>query len=211
MNNMLAFWFVSILFVITPGADWAYAISSGMQKKGVFPAVSGLLLGHIAALLLVATGLGLIIHNHPHVLFVISLIGALYLLWIGICIFRNPAQISADQQISSISKRQWTLKGLCVSGLNPKVFLLFFMMLPQFVSVTSSHPTQQIFTLGLIHMVNCTIIYFLVGFGSQILLKARPEAALWISRISGSLVILISIILIFEQFLSLKNTFSNIL
>ncbi len=37
---MMAFWAVSFLFVITPGADWAYAISAGLRGHTVVPAVS---------------------------------------------------------------------------------------------------------------------------------------------------------------------------
>ena len=50
-----AFWAVSLLFVITPGADWAYAISTGVRDRAA-PAVSGLLLGHLVATLVVAAG-----------------------------------------------------------------------------------------------------------------------------------------------------------
>ena len=51
LNIMIAFWGVSILFVMTPGIDWAYAISSGIQGKRVLPAVTGLLTGHLMAAL----------------------------------------------------------------------------------------------------------------------------------------------------------------
>jgi len=46
---MVAFWGVSMLFVITPGVDWAYAIASGVKHRtGMLPAVSGMLavVGH---------------------------------------------------------------------------------------------------------------------------------------------------------------------
>ncbi len=45
-NIFIAFWSVSILFIITPGADWAYAIWAGIKGKVVVPAVAGMLLGH---------------------------------------------------------------------------------------------------------------------------------------------------------------------
>ncbi|PTU04584.1 lysine transporter LysE, partial [Pseudomonas sp. HMWF031] len=45
LSVFVAFWAVSILFVITPGADWAYAISAGLKGRVVIPAVGGLLSG----------------------------------------------------------------------------------------------------------------------------------------------------------------------
>ncbi|PNQ94439.1 lysine transporter LysE, partial [Pseudomonas gingeri NCPPB 3146 = LMG 5327] len=35
---LAAFWAVSFLFVVTPGADWAYAISAGLFGRVVMPA-----------------------------------------------------------------------------------------------------------------------------------------------------------------------------
>lgn len=78
-----AFWAVSILFVITPGMDWAYAISAGMQGRVVIPAVSGLLLGHFVAIMIVAAGIGALVASNPVALTVLTVIGATYLLWLG--------------------------------------------------------------------------------------------------------------------------------
>src|SRR5215207_7749902 len=56
-----AFWAVSFLFVITPGADWAYAIAAGLRHRTVLPAVGGLLAGHLAATAVVAAGVGALV------------------------------------------------------------------------------------------------------------------------------------------------------
>ena len=66
LNIMIAFWGVSILFVMTPGIDWAYAISSGIQGKRVLPAVTGLLTGHLMAALIVAAGVGTLVTSQPY-------------------------------------------------------------------------------------------------------------------------------------------------
>lgn len=61
LNMLAAFWAVSALFVITPGADWAYAISAGIKGHRVVPAVAGMLSGHLVATLIVAAGVGTVI------------------------------------------------------------------------------------------------------------------------------------------------------
>ncbi|MHC6594773.1 hypothetical protein [Arthrobacter sp. C152] len=59
---MAVFWGVSLLFVITPGADWAYAIGSGVRRRaGVLPAVTGMLTGHITATIIVASGVAAVL------------------------------------------------------------------------------------------------------------------------------------------------------
>ena len=66
---MMAFWAVSFLFVITLGADWAYAISAGLQGRSVVPAVLGMLSGHVLATMIVAAGVGGLLVKIPYALF----------------------------------------------------------------------------------------------------------------------------------------------
>jgi threonine/homoserine/homoserine lactone efflux protein len=198
----VAFWAVSILFVITPGADWAYAISAGLKGRVVVPAVGGLLSGHLIATVIVATGVGTLVANHPIALSVLTVAGAGYLLWLGINILARPATPHADDIQASGSWKRWAIKGLCVSGLNPKVFLLFLALLPQFTDVAAPWPVPiQMIALGLIHTFSCGVIYLLVGFGSQVVLQTRPTATHWVSRFSGAAMIIIAVILITEQIL----------
>ena len=63
--TLFAFWAFSLLFVVTPGADWAYAIAAGIRGKGVFPAVVGLLAGYVVLTVIVAAGVGVLIASQP--------------------------------------------------------------------------------------------------------------------------------------------------
>jgi threonine/homoserine/homoserine lactone efflux protein len=104
LNILIAFWGVSILFVMTPGIDWAYAISSGIQGKRVLPAVTGLLTGHLMAALIVAAGVGTLVTSQPVLLQVLTGVGAVYLLWMGLSLSMRPASISSDQVAIASSK-----------------------------------------------------------------------------------------------------------
>lgn len=128
----------------------------------------------------------------------ITLLGAAYLLWLGIALLRRPATISTARQLSG-GWNQWALKGLCISGLNPKVFLLFLALLPQFTDPHGQWPVAlQMSALGLMHLITCTLIYLLVGYGSRALLASRPQAARVVSRLSGGLMVIIAAILLVE-------------
>lgn len=195
-----AFWAVSILFIITPGADWAYAISAGLKHRVVLPAVGGLLSGHLIATMIVAGGVGTLVATHPVALSALTVAGAGYLLWLGANMLARPSTPHAGGPQASGSWKRWALKGLCVSGLNPKVFLLFLALLPQFADATAPWPVpMQMIALGLVHTVSCAVIYLLVGFGSQIILRARPAAAQRVSRFSGAAMIIIALVLLIEQ------------
>jgi threonine/homoserine/homoserine lactone efflux protein len=194
-----AFWGVSILFVITPGADWAYAITAGMRQRTV-PAVGGMLTGHVAATLIVAAGVGALISGLPAALTVLTVAGALYLVWLGIGTLRRPAVVYAGEQVAAASSATWWWKGFGVSGLNPKVFLLFLAILPQFTDRASDWSLAvQIVLLGLVHVASCAVVYLAVGFGADTLLRSRPSAARIVSRVSGIAMIAIGAFLLIER------------
>ena len=87
-----AFWAVSFLLVITPGADWAYVISAGLRaRRLVLPAVLGLALGALLATAAVAAGVGALVAREPLVLTVLTVVGAAYLLWMGLGMWRSAA------------------------------------------------------------------------------------------------------------------------
>ena len=201
LTMFAAFWAVSVLFVITPGADWAYAISAGINGRRVLPAVAGMLSGHIVATLIVAAGVGSVIAGVPGVLTSLTIAGAGYLFWLGLGMLRHPSAPMMVQDEDAGSRLKWALKGFCISGLNPKVFLLFVALLPQFTDVHSLWPLPlQMTALGLVHVVSCGVVYLLVGFGSGKVLQSRPRAAHNVSRISGGMMMIIAVLLMAEQF-----------
>lgn len=201
--TIAAFWGVSMLFVLTPGADWAYAIASGLRHRSVVPAVGGLLFGHLLATIVVAAGVAALLAGSPVVLLVLTVAGAAYLVWLGISMLRHPAHVEAQPGTAGGSPWRQAVKGFGISGLNPKVFLLFLALLPQFVVATATWPiAAQIMVLGLVHVANCAVVYTGVGLGARRVLSARPAAARWVSRISGAAMIIIGTILIIEQILS---------
>jgi threonine/homoserine/homoserine lactone efflux protein len=195
-----AFWAVSFLFVITPGADWAYAIAAGLRHRVVLPAVGGLLVGHLAATAVVAAGVGALVARSPLVLTVLTMVGALYLMWLGIGMLAHPAAPRAHAEEPAGSWLLQAAKGAGISGLNPKVFLLFLALLPQFTDPDAAWPiAAQIVVLGLVHVASCAVVYTGVGTGARRVLRARATAARAVTRFSGTAMIVIGVVLLAEQ------------
>jgi threonine/homoserine/homoserine lactone efflux protein len=206
LGLLTAFWVVSMSLVLVPGADWAYAISAGLRSDAIAFAIAGMLLGYLAITLVVAAGVGALVTAVPALLTVLTLAGAGYLLWLGGNVLARPTAPAAgtiDQ--SSGTALSWSLRGFTISGLNPKALLLFIALLPQFTSRNDAWPiSAQIGLLGLVHMINCAVIYSIVGVGSKVVLRTRPTVARKVSRISGAAMIAIAILLIVEQLLSVR-------
>lgn len=202
---LTAFWAVSFLLVLTPGADWAYAISAGLRgRRLVLPAVVGLACGALLATLAVAAGVGALVARNPALLTALTATGALYLAWMGIALWRSPAAIRCDAEGEADARWRWTVKGASVSGLNPKQLLLLLALLPQFVRPGDSWPVfAQIMALGAVHAASCAVVYFGVGWSSQSVLRSRPRAAAAVSRLSGTLMLVIAALLLGETALQL--------
>ncbi|QIS10187.1 LysE family translocator [Nocardia arthritidis] len=198
-GSVAAFWLVSFLLVLVPGADWAYVIGAGLRERSVLPSVGGLLVGYLALTAVVASGIAVIVTRNPAVLTALTTAGAAYLIWIGGATLMRPATPGAALG----EPTPWGARirqGAGISGFNPKALLLFLALLPQFTDRNGKWPIAiQIGTLGIVHTVTCGVIYLCVGLLAQSVLNARPTAARIVSRISGAAMILIGIFLLAER------------
>ena len=203
VGTVVAFWAVSLLFVLTPGADWAYAIAAGLGHRTVLPAVGGLLVGHLAATAAVAAGVAALVARSPLVLTVLTVVGAAYLMWLGIATLARPSALDASAEPPAGSWLRQAMKGAGTSVLNPKVFLLFLALLPQFTAPDAGWPLGvQIVALGLVHVVSCAVVYTGVGAGARLVLRARPSAARVVTRISGAAMVGIGVLLLVERLMA---------
>jgi threonine/homoserine/homoserine lactone efflux protein len=201
VSSVAAFLTVSVLLVLVPGADWAYAITAGLRDRSVVPAVGGLMLGYLGLTAVVAAGVAAVVARTPAVLTALTLLGALYLLCLGARTLARPGTLSASSDAPDSAP--WgarVLKGAGVSGLNPKGLLLFLALLPQFTDRHGSWPVAaQIGALGLIHTFSCGAIYLCVGTTARTLLRTRPTAARAVTRISGVAMTVIGLLLLAEH------------
>ena len=201
VGTVAAFWAVSILFVLTPGADWAYAITAGLRNQSIVPAVGGLLSGHLLMTAVVAAGVAALVAQTPIVLTLLTVAGTAYLIWLGVMMLVRHS--SPPQAAVAGVPQSWVrqaLTGLGISGLNPKVLLLFLALLPQFTDPGASWSlATQIVLLGVVHTVSCAVVYTGVGTGARVVRRTRPAAARVVTWISGVVMIVIGVVLLIER------------
>jgi threonine/homoserine/homoserine lactone efflux protein len=203
IGTVSAFWAVSFLLVLVPGADWAYAIAAGLRDESVLPAVAGLLAGYGALTAVVAAGVAVLIARSPLVLAVLTTLGAVYLLWLGIATLTAPSAPLAAADQGSQPRARRAAKGAGVSGLNPKALLLFLALLPQFITRGAAWPlAAQIALLGLVHIANCGVVYTGVGTAARRVLRTRPAAARAVTRFAGAAMIVVAALLLAERLLT---------
>jgi threonine/homoserine/homoserine lactone efflux protein len=186
LTAVAAFLVVDVLLVLTPGADWAYAIAAGLGDRPVLPAVAGLVTGYAGYTVLVVAGLAVVIARTPGLLTVLTALGAGYLIWLGYSVLARPGAPGdpagpAGHGASAVAGRSpWRVfaRGAGVSGLNPKGLLLYVALLPQFARPGPGWPiAAQIGLLGVLHMSDCAVVYSAVASLSRLLLRTRATAA----------------------------------
>ncbi|MGW7436070.1 LysE family translocator [Streptomyces sp. NPDC054849] len=126
MTEVIAVAVITLLAVISPGADFAMVVRNSYlygRPTGLF-AAAGVAAGVLVHVSYTMLGVGLLIASSTTLFTVIKLAGAAYLVWIGIRTFRARAEVTVDLE----SKPELTRLGAMRSGfltnvLNPKTTL----------------------------------------------------------------------------------------
>jgi len=205
VSSIAAFWAVAALLIVVPGADWAYVIGTVLGGRSVVLAVSGIALGYAGMTIIVAAGVGALVARTPASLTALTVAGGCYLMWLGSRTLIRPAGhgTAAGQGAAARTDRATLVRGIGVSGLNPKGLLVFLALLPQFVSLRGSWPlAAQLGILGLVFTLSCAVFYLSMGSVIRRILLARPAVARVITRVSGAAMIVIGALLLAERLLA---------
>ena len=208
---LLACWAMMTFMVLVPGPDWAYIIASGLRDRSIVPALSGILIGYLAAVVAVAVGVGAAVAAMPWLLSGLTFAAAAYLTYLGVRVLIEPPGLVAGATsggpdgsagAGDAATPPWLrlVQGAGVSGLNPKGLLVLVVLLPQFTDTAGAWPIPvQLAVLGLIFVGSCALVYFVVGVGARTVLRARPSAMRLVSRISGAAMVVLAVVLVVEQ------------
>ncbi|MCB1888691.1 MAG: LysE family translocator [Rhodocyclaceae bacterium] len=139
-ESALSFFIAIFIFGITPGpgvfALLARALSSG-ARDCVFLAL-GMVVSDIAYLVFACLGLAAIASHWGELFTVIRWLGAAYLVWLGIGIWRAPVAEGFDPAKAPRTPRRASfVQGFLISASNPKVILFYIAFLPTFMDLTT--------------------------------------------------------------------------
>ncbi len=148
--TLAAFIVACLALNFTPGADMMFAVASGASggPKAAVAASFGINLGVVAHTILAAGGVAALIAAEPLAYDAIRYIGAAYLIWLAIQMWRAPA-VSATKTAKTPLARVAT-RGFMTNILNPKTALFIFAFLPQFADPDRGAIWAQIVILGTI-------------------------------------------------------------
>lgn len=149
---LVAFAIATAVFAYMPGPALLYTAAQTVARgrRGGFMAVLGIHLGCYAHVLAAALGLSVVFTHVPEAYAAVKLIGAAYLVWLGIGMIRSRGAVETPE-VQPKSVRRALLESFMVELLNPKVAIFFIAFLPQFVDPAGSLPVwAQFLILGVI-------------------------------------------------------------
>lgn len=155
IENLLAFVAASFVLIVIPGPGVLFVIgrSIALGRRAGLLSVLGNAIGNIPAILATAFGIGAIVASSIVAFTVLKIVGAAYLVWLGIQAIRHRRDHFAGPAPSP--KSRWTLlrQGFVVGVTNPKTIAFFVAVLPQFVDPHAGAVWLQLLALGLIFQV----------------------------------------------------------
>ncbi|WP_419769973.1 MAG: LysE family translocator [Candidatus Marinarcus sp.] len=169
MEN-LDFWLLYSMTVfitsIIPGPSMLLALSHGIKygaKLSVFTALGNSVASMIQASIAIA-GLGVILTTSTTLFMIIKYAGALYLIYLGIKLFKTHFHIEEEQLKSTdVNKTKLFYDAFIVASSNPKALIFFTALFPLFINENQNsllHYTLLVSILGLIAFI-CMMIYSL--------------------------------------------------
>jgi len=199
-STWLLFIAVGVIAVISPGPAILLSISNsirfGMRKVALssFGNICGLFLLSSAAIF----GLGAVLKTSTILFLVIKLIGAAYLIYLGVRQWRSKTNFFGEVDAKSTgrekSKKRFFLEGFLIAMTNPKAILFFTALFPQFID------TQQSLTPQFLIMTATFMSMSFLTLASYGLLATKASSwfsigqrAKWFNRILGGLFAMIGV------------------
>jgi threonine/homoserine/homoserine lactone efflux protein len=152
--NLWTFALAAFALIIIPGPSVLFVIgrSLSLGRKGGLLSVLGNALGMLPAVALVSLGVGSIVAESIIVFTVIKIVGAAYLVYLGIQAIRHRKDHTGTSPAASTRPSSFQLlrEGAIVGATNPKTIVFFVAVLPQFVDYGHGAIPLQIAALGMV-------------------------------------------------------------
>jgi len=200
VHSLPLFIAAGLLLNITPGVDMALvaARSAGSGFRAGAAAALGVGAGCLLHTLAAALGISALLSQSASAFTVVRWLGAAYLVWIGIAMLRSAPDSTAGAQpethwapaAAAQSDTAVFAQGFVTNALNPKVALFFLAFLPQFIAADAPHKGWALVALGLVFVVNGTLVNLVLAW---IVARLRQRVALaasattWLKRGVGAL------------------------
>jgi threonine/homoserine/homoserine lactone efflux protein len=166
-GTLLLYTMGALVIIISPGPDFIYVTTRGIAQGRLAGLLSaaGISLGLMVHTALAALGLSALLQTSGIAFQTVKLIGAAYLLYLGIKVLVNKeGLLQPGQSEVKLNKLAIVQQGIATNVFNPKAILTFMAFIPQFINPADKLAAIQISLLGGIIAFLAIVWFGLVGY-----------------------------------------------
>lgn len=191
-ETWLAFAAASAVLLIIPGPTILLVVSYALGQgwRSALPVSIGVALGDFTAMTLSMLGVGAILAASATVFTALKWVGAAYLIYLGIKLFRAGGTLDVEPRTDAVSTMKMVAHAWVVTALNPKSITFFVAFLPQFLDKHGDFFTQMVIfetTFLILAFLNAAG-YALIASRARNLVRS-PKAIGLFNRTGGTLLI----------------------
>lgn len=194
-ETLIAFVVAAFIMVAIPGPNVLFIIgrSISLGRMGGFLSILGTAIGSVLLVLGVALGVGTVIAQSVVLFTVVKILGAGYLIFLGIQAIRHRKQAAAMVKGSTpTSGTKQLAQGFVVGITNPKSIAFFVAILPQFVDLRAGPVPVQLLTLGVIVVavgVTCDALWVIASSAARDWFARSPRRLSAMGATGGGLMV----------------------
>ncbi|MBA4798912.1 MAG: LysE family translocator [Rhizobiales bacterium] len=145
-ETWLAFAAASAVLLIIPGPTILLVVSYALVQgwRSALPVATGVALGDFTAMTLSMLGVGAILATSATIFTALKWLGAAYLVYLGIKLFRAGGTLDVKPQTDRATTMKMVGHAWVVTALNPKSITFFVAFLPQFLDKHGDFFTQMV-------------------------------------------------------------------
>ena len=142
-GQVLGFALTCVIVIAVPGPSVLFVIGRALAhgRRTALASVAGNVAGVQVVAVSVALGIGTLVQRSDQVFTIVKLGGAAYLVWLGVQAIRHRRALSAAMEVAAAPRSAWkaAAEGFTVGVANPKAYVLFAAVLPQFANRAAGH------------------------------------------------------------------------
>ncbi|ROZ77125.1 LysE family translocator [Ramlibacter sp. WS9] len=178
------------LLIVTPGPTMLMCMTNSINHgpRRAMTSVGGAVTAVLCVMALSAMGLGALLATSEAAFTTAKVVGAAYLIWLGIKTFRSTTVLTPGRDTAGSSGRSFYLQGFLVGASNPKAVLFFAAFFPQFLN-PAAPIVPQFALLALTFMAFEFTVLTMCALGVARLMPLLKSSGpvRWINRVCGGM------------------------
>ena len=190
--TLIAFVVASTILIVVPGPTVALVVARSLSegRRAALPLAAGVALGDLVATSLSLAGVGALLAASATAFTAVKWLGALYLVWIAIRLWREPVTVPGEVAVDVAgSGRRAFRDGFLVTVFNPKGIVFFIAFVPQFLDPARPYLPQAAVFVGLFTAIGAVnVVAYALGADGLRRVVARPGILRAMSRTGAALI-----------------------